>query len=952
MISTVFVLSALLLQLVREGDEPNKVMKPDWAAIACSHDGEFISAAYGGVVYLFNSTGEVIEQAKTDLPKVTCLAFRADSKQLALAGGIPGQKGIVQLYELPSCQHVKTLEIHKDLIQGLAYAPDGQKLATGSYDRLIQLVEVSSGKTLHTFKDHSDAVYAVSWRQDGKLLASTSADRTIKIWDTETGKRLYTLSDAIDWQYAVCWDNDGTQIVAGGADKSIRCWIIDKSDGILKKSIFAHEQGITQIQRSNSTFYSLGEEGVLKCWDNNYSQIQKNYTSTFPIAAFAYQPGKGERPAFIIVSSLYGVVEQLDAVTGKLHKKLLPQEFPLIQELPGTTREQATQVQLPATIQGKISQSGKVCFYRIALKDGEELGLVVQRDSSKLEPVLDLLNEQGQVLAHSQTGELGYHSTKDQSVTLAVRDKEYRGGNDYTYRIQAGPVPVINSHFPLEVKSGKQSEITVDGVNLNGIKTVFVDPPEEANDSPLKLPWPSEVKWRNIPEVRVSKRSQVIYSDNASNLIIPGTAHGRLSGPSTIHVWNFQAEKDNPIVFEVHAHRLGSKLDAQLEIQDASGRPVEQARLMSKARTYITLRDRDAHDPGLRLENWNGMSLNDYLYTGTELLKLRDMPKGPDEDCKFWTTAGKRRGFLGTTPRAVPLGGAIYQVDVLPAGSQLPTTGFPNFVLYYRNDDGGPTFGKDSYLLFHPPADGLYKVAVQDAEFRTGHDLIYALVVRKPEPTFTVDFFPKQPQIAAHGATPITVTVSRRDGFSGPIDIAIQELDPQLQATSARIEADEESTVVTLEAIGNVTDKLQPFRILATASIEGTKVEQSLVSQSPKLMPTGDISTYSASSAVHLQPGGTAQVTIKIERHNSFTGRVPLEVRGLPYGVQVTDVGLNGILITERDTERTFTLKAESWVKPGSMPIVILAKREGKGTEHGSPTILLHVSAKPGNSRN
>ncbi len=97
------------------------------------------------------------------------------------------------------------------------------------------------------------------------------------------------------------------------------------------------------------------------------------------------------------------------------------------------------------------------------------------------------------------------------------------------------------------------------------------------------------------------------------------------------------------------------------------------------------------------------------------------------------------------------------------------------------------------------------------------------------------------------------------------------------------------------------------------------------------------------SPVVQLQPGGSTQITIRIERRNGFKGRIPLEVRGLPYGVQVTDVGLNGILITERDMVRTFTLKAEPWVKPGQVPLVVVAKREGKGTEHGSPTIMLHI---------
>ena len=56
-------------------------------------------------------------------------------------------------------------------------------------------------------------------------------------------------------------------------------------------------------------------------------------------------------------------------------------------------------------------------------------------------------------------------------------------------------------------------------------------------------------------------------------------------------------------------------------------------------------------------------------------------------------------------------------------------------------------------------------------------------------------------------------------------------------------------------------------------------------------------------------------MTVKIERRNGFKGRVPLDVKGLPHGVRVLDIGLNGILITERDTEREVVIYAEPWVE-------------------------------------
>ena len=55
------------------------------------------------------------------------------------------------------------------------------------------------------------------------------------------------------------------------------------------------------------------------------------------------------------------------------------------------------------------------------------------------------------------------------------------------------------------------------------------------------------------------------------------------------------------------------------------------------------------------------------------------------------------------------------------------------------------------------------------------------------------------------------------------------------------------------------------------------------------------------------------------------------------------DIGLNGILITERDTEREVAIYAEPWVPVMDHPFVVLARREGKNTEHAAKSVLLKV---------
>jgi len=84
-------------------------------------------------------------------------------------------------------------------------------------------------------------------------------------------------------------------------------------------------------------------------------------------------------------------------------------------------------------------------------------------------------------------------------------------------------------------------------------------------------------------------------------------------------------------------------------------------------------------------------------------------------------------------------------------------------------------------------------------------------------------------------------------------------------------------------------------------------------------------------------------MTLAVERGPAFKGRVPIEVKNLPQGVRVLNIGLNGVLVTETQTERTVSLLAESWAQPMVRPFYAVGKAEIAGTEDSSPPIELVV---------
>jgi WD40 repeat protein len=81
-------------------------------------------------------------------------------------------------YELRSLEHMQGVD-------GLAFAPNGRMLATGSADRTVRLWDVNSGRELLRLQGHTDRVLAVAFNPDGRTLATSSADRTVRLWRLE-----------------------------------------------------------------------------------------------------------------------------------------------------------------------------------------------------------------------------------------------------------------------------------------------------------------------------------------------------------------------------------------------------------------------------------------------------------------------------------------------------------------------------------------------------------------------------------------------------------------------------------------------------------------------------------------------------------------------------------------------------------------------------------------------
>ena len=89
-------------------------------------------------------------------------------------------------------QAIRTLAGHDGSVWGVAFSPDGKRLASAGWDYKIKIWDTETGKELHTLVGHTAPVQGVAFSPDGKRVASAGWDGLVKIWDAETGKVLAT----------------------------------------------------------------------------------------------------------------------------------------------------------------------------------------------------------------------------------------------------------------------------------------------------------------------------------------------------------------------------------------------------------------------------------------------------------------------------------------------------------------------------------------------------------------------------------------------------------------------------------------------------------------------------------------------------------------------------------------------------------------------------------------
>jgi WD40 repeat protein/type II secretory pathway predicted ATPase ExeA len=169
----------------------------------------------------------------------------------------------------------RTLKGHSGWVTGVAFSPDGLRLASGSWDQTVKLWDVATGQGLGNIAGEIKGVEALAFSDDGRWLAAENSTNSVALWDATTGREIRTLPgnepsgllSRGNWVYSIAFSPDSRWLASGVDDKTVRLWEVKTGRAVRDLPGFRRSVIYIAFSPNGRWLASGGDSKTIEIWE-------------------------------------------------------------------------------------------------------------------------------------------------------------------------------------------------------------------------------------------------------------------------------------------------------------------------------------------------------------------------------------------------------------------------------------------------------------------------------------------------------------------------------------------------------------------------------------------------------------------------------------------------------------------------------------------------------------
>lgn len=233
------------------------------SSVAFSPDGDVLaSGSLDCTIQLWNTRGQSIYSYRGRGSGTWGIAFDRTGDLLAAS-----RQDRADLWEASTGDRQRELSAKQARLTAIDFSPDGQHVASGSFDGAIRIWETDSGRSLESLRGQRERILSLAFSPNNQWLASSSEDTTVALWNWQDRcqHQLYEACDRRVW--SVAFSPDSKRLVCGSHDGSVRLLEVTTGDCIWVGT--QHQSWTWSVAFSPDGRYiaSGSQDGSLKLWD-------------------------------------------------------------------------------------------------------------------------------------------------------------------------------------------------------------------------------------------------------------------------------------------------------------------------------------------------------------------------------------------------------------------------------------------------------------------------------------------------------------------------------------------------------------------------------------------------------------------------------------------------------------------------------------------------------------